>query len=226
MDVSMIFPTLNEEETVGTCIEMAQNVLSPRYAYEIIVCDSSTDRTAAIAKRCGATVVFCTKKGYGNAYHEGVKASHSTILVMADADGTYNIMEIPPFLEILMAGKADLVIGNRFANMEKGAMPWHKKVGNRFLTAVLNTLFGTRISDTHCGMRAVTREAYEKMGLNCGGMEYASEMLVKAHQCNLRIREVPISYGKRRGSPSKLNAVKDGWRHFVFLVCCWIDTKK
>ena len=225
MDISVIFPTLNEEETVKTCIEMAQKVLGPRYTYEIIVCDSSTDRTAAIAKACGATVISCTNQGYGNAYHEGVKVSHGNILVMADADGTYNMMEIPLFVDVLVSD-ADLVIGNRFFNMEKGAMSWYKKVGNLFLTAVLNTLFGTRISDTHCGMRAVTRKAYKKMGLTCEGMEYASEMLVKAHQCNLRIKQVPISYGKRRGSPSKLNAVKDGWRHFAFLVCCWIDTVK
>ncbi len=226
MKVSVIFPTLNEEKTISACIEAAQKVLSYQYEYEIIVCDSSTDRTATIAEECGATVIFCERRGYGNAYHEGVKASQGDILVMADADGTYNIREIPQFLDILASGKADLVIGNRFAKMEKGAMSWHKKVGNIFLTAVLNMLFGTRITDTHCGMRAVTRKAYEKMGLNCEGMEYASEMLVKAQQCNLRMKEVPITYGKRRGSPSKLSAVKDGWRHFAFLVCYRIRTVK
>lgn len=227
MKISVIFPTLNEEKTVGACIEMAQKVLSRhQYQYEIIVCDYSTDRTADIAEKCGATIVFCKRRGYGNAYHEGVQTSQGDILVMADADGTYNLMELPAFLDVLVSGKADLVIGDRFAKMEKGAMPWHKKAGNLFLTAVLNMLFGTRITDAHCGMRAVTRKAYEKMDLNCEGMEYASEMLVKAQQCNLRMKEVPITYGKRRGSPSKLNAVKDGWRHFAFLVCCWIRTVK
>jgi glycosyltransferase involved in cell wall biosynthesis len=221
MKVSVVFPTLNEEETIQICIEKAQNVLkSYHFPYEIIVSDSSTDETARIAEGLGAVLVYPENRGYGNAYLKGLKVSHGDILVMADADNTYDLMELPQFLDLLVSGEADFVIGNRFThNMEKGALPWYRKyMGNPALTLLLNVLFGTRIKDAHCGMRAFTRTAYETMDLSCGGMEFASEMIVEAKRLNLRIKEVPISYYKRENSPSKLNSLRDGWRHLKFLI--------
>lgn len=226
MKVSVIFPTLNEEETVGTCIRKAQKILN-QYPLEseIIVSDSSTDNTGSIAEELGAQIVHPEKRGYGNAYLKGFQAATGDILAMADADDTYDLMELPQFLDPLLSKKADFVIGNRFTNrMEKGAIPWYRKVGNPVLTLVLNILFRTHVKDAHCGMRAMTRTAYEKMNLVCEGMEFASEMIVEAKRCNLHIEEVPISYSKRGGSPSKLNSARDGWRHLKFLVQRWVTS--
>lgn len=221
MKVSVVFPTLNEEDTVGACIKKAQEVLS-QYAVdkEILISDSSTDNTVKIAEELGARIVYPETLGYGTAYIEGFRASEGDILAMADADGTYDLAELPHFLDPLFSGEADFVIGNRFTStMEKGAMPWHKKIGNYILTLLLNILFGSHMKDAHCGMRAMTRAAYEKMDLSCSGMEFASEMLVEATRCNLKIAQIPISYYRRGGSPSKLSSVRDGWRHLSFLIC-------
>jgi glycosyltransferase involved in cell wall biosynthesis len=226
MKVSVIFPTRNEELTIGKCIVKALEALI-QYSCEteVIVCDSSADSTPRIARDLGAAVISCGRLGYGHACRKGLEHSSGDIITICDADGTYPLGELQRFVEPLISGEADLVIGNRFTGtMEKGAMPWHHKyIGNPFLTGVLNLFFGMDIKDAHCGMRAVTRGAYEKMSLQCEGMEFASEMLVEARRCGLTIRQVSIPYFSRR-SPSHLDSFSDGWRHFSFLISHWIKS--
>jgi glycosyltransferase involved in cell wall biosynthesis len=226
MKVSVIFPARNEELTIGKCIvKTLEALVQSSCETEVIVCDSSADSTPRIARDLGATVISCSRLGYGYACRKGLEHASGDIMVICDADGTYPLGELQSFVEPLISGEADVVIGNRFTEtMEKGAMPWHHKyVGNPFLTGVLNFFFGMDIKDAHCGMRAITRKAYENMNLQCEGMEFASEMLVEAKRCGYTIRQVPISYFSRR-SPSHLDSFSDGWRHFSFLISRWIKS--
>lgn len=186
---------------------------------EIIVADNSTDSSGAIAKSMGATLIIPQKKGYGNAYLEGFRHARGKYFVLADADDTYDLNETPRFLAPLLAREADFVIGSRLrGEIKKDSMPWlHRYIGNPVLTKILNWLFKTNISDAHCGMRAITREGYEKLGLRSEGMEFASEMIIEAARKNLRIKEVPIAYYPRQ-TPSKLHSWGDGWRHLRFMM--------
>ncbi len=217
--VSIVMPSMNEESTIRTCILKAQSFFK-NYGLEgeIIVVDNSTDRTAEIASSMGA-VVIPSVKGYGNAYLKGLAKATGDYIAIADADNTYDLNELPMFFKILMSDEADFVIGSRLrGNIKKGAMPWlHQYIGNPILTWLLNVLFGTSISDAHCGMRAFTREALEKMNLKSHGMELASEMVIEAADKGLRMKEVPISYDLR-DSPSKLRSLHDGWRHIRFMM--------
>jgi len=219
-EVSVVIPSLNEEKTIGNCIAKVKEVFVENHINgELIVADNSTDNTAEIARSAGATVIVPEKRGYGNAYLAALFHAKSEFMVIADSDGTYDLSELPNFLAPLMKGDADLVIGNRFGGgISKGAMPWlHRYIGNPILTMILNRLFKIEISDAHCGMRAFTREAYGKMNLRTGGMEFASEMIVEAARKNLRIKEVPIAYYPRI-APSKLHSFADGWRHLRFMM--------
>lgn len=186
---------------------------------ELIVADNSSDNTAEIARSLGATVITPEKRGYGNAYLAGISHAKGDFIVIADSDGTYDLAVLPDFLVPLINGDANLVIGNRFGGgMSKDAMPWlHRYVGNPGLTRILNWLFKIDLSDTHCGFRAFTKAAYEKLDLSTGGMEFASEMIVEAARKNLKIKEVPIVYYPRI-VPSKLNSFSDGWRHLRFMM--------
>jgi glycosyltransferase involved in cell wall biosynthesis len=219
-EVSVVMPSLNEEKTIGICIEKVKKVFNENHINgEIIISDNSTDKTAEIAKSLGATVITPAKKGYGNAYLAGLSYAKGDFIVIADSDGTYDLSGMPRFLEPLIKGEADFVIGNRLGgNILKKTMPWHHRyIGNPILTKILNWLFKIEISDAHCGMRAFTKEAYEKMNLRTGGMEFASEMIIEAARKNLRIKEVPITYYPRI-SPSKLRSFSDGWRHLRFMM--------
>jgi len=219
-EVSVVLPSLNEEATIGECIEKIARVFSElQLQGEIIVADNSTDRTPEIARSLGATVVTPAKRGYGNAYHAGLAHARGAYIVIGDADGTYDFAELGKFLEPLRKGDADLVIGNRFGGtIHRGSMPrLHQYIGNPVLTKLLNRLFKIRISDAHCGMRAFTKAAYEQLRLRTGGMEFASEMLVEAARKQLRIAEVAINYYPRR-APSKLHSLRDGWRHVRFMM--------
>ena len=217
--LSFVMPSMNEEETIRICIEKAQHILN-KYNIdgEIIVADNSSDRTAEIAVAMGAKVIGPIK-GYGNAYLKGLALAKGNYIAISDADNTYDLLELDKFLDPLMAGDADFVIGTRIKGyIKKEAMPWlHQYIGNPLLTEMLNFLFKTKISDAHCGMRAFTKEALEKMNLKTHGMELASEMVIEAAKCGLRIKEVPITYYSRR-APSKLNSFKDGWRHIRFMM--------
>jgi len=219
-EVSVVMPSLNEEVTIRGCIEQVIKVFNENHINgEIIVADNSTDKTAEIAKSLGAIVITPEKKGYGNAYLAGLQYTKGDFIVIADSDGTYDFEEMPKFLTPLIKGDVDFVIGNRFGGkILKDAMPWlHRYLGNPILTKILNRLFKIGISDAHCGMRAFTKAAYEKMDLRTGGMEFASEMIVEAARKSLRIKEVPITYYPR-STPSKLHSFSDGWRHLRFMM--------
>ena len=220
-EVSVVIPTLNEEKTIAICINKVKKVFEENNIDgEIIVSDSSTDKTPEIAKSLGAKVLYPKKRGYGNAYIEGFNSAKGKYLVMGDADDTYDFLEIPKFLDPLKKKEADFVIGSRFkGEIKKGAMPWlHRYIGNPVLTKILNILFHTGVSDAHCGMRAFTKEAWKKIDLKTGGMEFASEMVIKASKKKLRIKEIPITLYPRKGSPAKIHSFRDGWRHLRFMM--------
>jgi glycosyltransferase involved in cell wall biosynthesis len=158
------------------------------------------------------------ERGYGNAYLKGFAEARGKYIVMGDSDNTYDFSELEKFVEPLRRGY-DFVIGSRFrGKILPGAMPWlHRYIGNPLLTGILNVFFRTGVSDAHCGIRSLTKEAYEKMNLQTTGMEFASEMVIKASKAGLKIAEVPITYYPREGK-SKINSFKDGWRHLRFML--------
>jgi glycosyltransferase involved in cell wall biosynthesis len=217
--VSVVIPCLNEAENIEACVRSARGVLQRMgIAGEVVVADNgSSDDSARIAQAAGARVVLETRRGYGSAYLAGFAASRGRYIVMADADLTYDFDDIPRFVAALEAG-AEMAIGDRMDNIQPGAMPWlHRYVGNPLLTGLLNFLFRTGIKDAHCGMRAVRREVLERLDLRTTGMEFASEMVIRASKENLRIAEFPIEYHPR-GGESKLSSFRDGWRHLRFLL--------
>ncbi len=219
-EVSVVIPSMNEEDTIGICIEKVKKVFKDyNIDGEIIVADNSTDRTPEIAKSLGAKVVTPDKKGYGYAYLYGFRFAKGRYIVIGDADNTYDFLEMPKLLEPLFKDEADLVIGSRFkGEIKKGAMPWlHRYIGNPLLTFLLNLFFKAGVSDAHSGFRAFTKEALEKMDLKSHGMEFASEMIIEAVRKGLRIVEVPITYYPRAGE-SKLKSFSDGWRHLRFML--------
>ena len=186
---------------------------------EVIVADSSSDSTPEIAQSLGAVVVRPEKLGYGNAYLAGFLHARGEYIVIIDGDLTYDPREMPQFIKLLLNGEADFVIGTRLkGDIKEGAMPaLHRYIGNPLLTWILNRLFGAGVSDSHCGMRAMTREALDSLHLRAGGMEFASEMVIEASRKRLRMREVPITYYPRKGA-SKLRSFSDGWRHLRFMM--------
>ena len=218
-DLSVILPTLNEETTIGICIQKIQQVFRDMGVNgEIIVSDSSTDKTPEIAREMGAFVVHPQHRGYGYAYLEGFTHARGKYIVIGDADNTYDFLELPLLIRDLDEG-ADLVVGSRFrGEIKKGAMiPLHQYIGNPLLTWVLNRVFTTEFSDTHSGFRAIRADALKKLNLQSWGMEFASEMLIKASREGLKITEVPITYYPRE-TPSKLSSFSDGWRHVRFIL--------
>jgi len=222
VSVSVVMPCLNERETVGTCIRKARDTLNRLSVEgEIIVADNgSTDGSVEVARSLGARVVHESRRGYGNAYRAGIDAACGQYIVVADSDDSYDFTDLQRFLEPLKNG-TDFVIGSRLkGRIERGAMPWlHRYVGNPLLTHLLNTMYRTSISDAHCGMRSFTREAYEKMDLQTTGMEFASEMVIRAAQKGLSIKEIPIVlYRDGRSRPPHLRSFRDGWRHLRFML--------
>jgi len=220
VEVTVIIPTLNEEKTIATCIQKIKKVFKEyNIKGEIIVSDSSTDKTPQIAKKLGAKVVHPDRRGYGYAYIYAFKHAKGKYIIMGDGDNTYDFLEIPKLLKPLKNGEADLVIGSRLkGKVMPGAMPWlHRYIGNPLLTGILNLFFKIRVSDAHCGFRAIKKDALQKLNLKTSGMEFASEMLIEAKRKNLKISEVPIVYYPRQGQ-SKLRSFKDGWRHLKYML--------
>jgi Glycosyl transferase family 2 len=219
-EISVVVPCLNEEHAVGGVVDAAwAGIRETGRPGEVIVVDNaSEDRSAEVAAEHGATVVREDRRGYGSAYLKGLGTARGEYVVMADADGTYPVGELAAFVERLDAGD-DLVIGSRFnGNIHRGAMPWaNRYLGNPVLTGMLNVLFGVKVSDAHCGMRAIRRTALPALDLHSTGMELASEMVFKAYRRGLRVSEVPIDYFPRTGD-SKLNRVGDAWRHVRFML--------
>lgn len=218
--VSVVMPCLNEAEGVGICVEKALRALDEMgVSGEVVVADNgSTDGSREIAAAAGARVVHEERKGYGSAYLKGLSEARGRYLVMGDADNTYDFSDLERFIEPLRDG-ADMVMGTRLkGEILPGAMPWtHRWIGNPILSGMLKLFFNTRISDSHCGMRSFTCEAYKRMNLRTTGMEFASEMVVSALREKLDVREIPITYHPREGE-SKLSGLRDAWRHVRFML--------
>jgi hypothetical protein len=221
VEVSVVMPCLNEEASVGDCVRAARAGLSRLgVPGEVVVVDNnSTDASAARAAAAGARVVAESRRGYGNAYLAGFAAARGRLIVMGDADSSYDFTAIDALVTPLLRGDADYVLGSRLGGrILPGAMPWlHRYIGNPVLTAILNRLFAVRASDAHSGMRAFTQDAYGRMALRSEGMELASEIVVAAARAELRCAEVPITYHPRVGT-SKLASLRDGWRHLRFML--------
>lgn len=218
--VSVVMPCLNEEETVGLCVEMALKTLKKaKIDGEVVICDNgSIDNSIKLAQKAGARVVLEKRKGYGSAYLRGIKEAKGEIIVIGDSDGTYDFSEIPSLLKKFGEGY-DLVLGARLSGrIEKGAMPFlNRFFGTPVLNFFLKIFYGLSLSDSQSGMRIFSKKTFEKLKLKTLGMEFASEMLIRAAQNGLKIGETPISY-KKRIAPSKLSRFRDAWRHFRFML--------
>ncbi len=217
--VSVVIPCLDEAETIEECVTRARGVLDESaLAGEVIVVDNgSTDGSGELARAAGALVVEEPRRGYGSAYLAGLAVARGEYIVMVDADLTYDFREIPSFVQELQNG-AQLVVGNRMGSIGPGAMPWLSRVGNPLLSGFLNVLHHTNVRDVHCGMRALRRDVLPALNLRTVGMEFASEMVIRATRERLDVREVPIELHPRVGT-SKLSPFRDGWRHLrVILV--------
>jgi glycosyltransferase involved in cell wall biosynthesis len=226
VDVSFVMPCLNEALSLEVCVVAAMEAGAQLHARhglvsEVIVADNgSTDGSQAIAKRLGARVIQVEAKGYGAALMGGFDGALGRYLVMADADGSYNFREAVPMIERLIDG-ADLCMGSRFkGGIAPGAMPWKNRyIGNPILTGILNVLFQTGIGDAHCGLRALTKDLYRRLRLSGPGMEFASEMVIKASLLGARIDEVPATLSPDlRDRPPHLRPWRDGWRHLRYLL--------
>jgi hypothetical protein len=222
IEVSVVMPCLNEARTVGTCVAKAVASLARLgIAAEVIVADNgSTDGSQEIATSHGARVVHAERRGYGSALQAGIAAARGQYVIMGDADDSYDFTNLEPFVQRLRAGD-DLVMGNRFkGGILPGAMPWHHKyIGNPVLTGILNLFFQTGIHDAHCGLRGFRKDSYERLDLHTPGMEFASEMVVKAALNKQRLSEVPTTLSPDgRDRPPHLRSFRDGWRHLRFLL--------
>jgi glycosyltransferase involved in cell wall biosynthesis len=219
MKVSVVIPCLDEAGNIEHCVTAAREAMARHsIAGEVVVADNgSQDGSAELASAAGARVVHERRRGYGNAYLAGLGAATGDYIVMADADLTYDFDEIPRFVAELDDG-ADMVIGDRMGNIHPGAMPWlHRYVGNPLLTGMLNVFFRTGVRDAHCGMRALRRDTLPRLDLRATGMEFASEMVIRAAKERMDIRQFDIEY-RPRGGDSKLSSFRDGWRHLRFLL--------
>jgi glycosyltransferase involved in cell wall biosynthesis len=222
LEASVVMPCLNEAETLESCIRKAQRALrEANIVGEVVVADNgSSDGSVEIAERMGARVVNVRAKGYGNALMGGIAVASGKYVVMGDADDSYDFGHIPRFVEQLRKG-ADVVMGNRFrGGIEPGAMPiLHQYVGNPVLSGIGKLLFKSPIGDFHCGLRGFSKAAFARMGLRTTGMEFASEMVVKAALLGLTVAEVPTSLSPDgRSRPPHLRTWRDGWRHLRFLL--------
>jgi glycosyltransferase involved in cell wall biosynthesis len=217
--LSVVIPCLNEAPTITECVSRAWKALeeSGRTGEVIVVDNGSDDRSGELAAAAGARVVEEPRRGYGSAYLAGFAAARGVYIIMVDADLTYDLGDLPRFVASLEDG-ADFVIGDRMDNIHPGAMPWlHRYVGNPILSGVLNVFFRTGVRDAHCGMRAIRRDALPRLELRTSGMEFASEMVIRASKTGTRIHQLPIEYHPRQGQ-SKLSSFRDGWRHLRFLL--------
>jgi glycosyltransferase involved in cell wall biosynthesis len=222
LELSIVMPCLNEAETLEICVRKARSYLEDRgIKGEVIIADNgSSDGSQDLATRCGARVVHVASRGYGAALLGGIQAARGKFIIMGDADDSYDFTALDPFMKELHAGY-DLVMGNRFrGGIEPNAMPaLHRYLGNPVLTSIGRILFGSPSGDFHCGLRGFRRDPVLALALTSSGMEFASEMVVKATLRNLRIAEVPTTLSPDgRSRPPHLRSWRDGWRHLRFLL--------
>jgi hypothetical protein len=222
VELTILMPCLNEARTLGACIEEAQGFLRRSgVAGEVLIADNgSTDGSQALAQSLGARVIHVRERGYGAALRAGIDAAAGDYVVMGDSDQSYSFARLEPFVQALREGH-ELVVGNRFrGGIDPGAMPLlHRYVGNPVLSFLGRRFFGGPLRDFHCGLRGFSRASIQRLNLVTTGMEFASEMIVKALQAQLRICEVPTTLAKDgRGRPPHLNTWRDGWRHLRFLL--------
>lgn len=222
IELTILMPCLNEEATLGKCIQKAlRGIANNNIHAEVLIADNgSTDKSVAIAENLGARVVHVKNKGYGNALRAGIEAAKGKYIIMGDSDCSYDFEAIAPFVAKLREG-FDLVMGNRFkGGIEKGAMPpLHQYLGNPVLSFIGRLFFTSKIGDFHCGLRGFNRQAIIDIELCTTGMEFSSEMVVKATLNNLKITEVPtVLHPDERNTPPHLNTWSDGWRHLRFLL--------
>lgn len=221
-ELTILMPCLNEAETLELCIDKANSwIAKSGVKAEVVIADNgSTDGSKDIARRLGARIVNVPIRGYGAALYAGCIASNSDYIIMGDSDDSYDFSKLDPFLQGLRAGN-DLVMGNRFAGgIEPGAMPWkNKHIGNPALSLVGRVLFKIPVRDFHCGIRGFSKRAFENMDLRTSGMEFASEMVIKARLLGMKISEVPTTLSKDgRSRPPHLKPWRDGWRHLRFML--------
>jgi glycosyltransferase involved in cell wall biosynthesis len=222
VELTVVMPCLNEAETVETCVRKAISCMAEHgIDGEVVIADNgSTDGSQQLARDAGARVVHVDAKGYGNALIGGIRAARGRYVIMGDADDSYDFTALLPFVEQLRDG-ADLVMGNRFkGGIAPGAMPpLHRYLGNPVLSFVGRLFFGSKAGDFHCGLRGFRRDSILRLGLQTGGMEFASEMVVRATLQGLDVREVPTTLSPDgRSRPPHLRSWRDGWRHLRFLL--------
>ena len=222
VELSIIMPCLNEIETIATCVKKAQEfLLRSGISGEVVIGDNgSTDGSQAVALELGARVIDVPMKGYGAALYGATQACRGKYCIMGDSDDSYDFLHLDEFVSHLRAGD-DLVMGNRFkGGIKQGAMPWKNRyIGNPILSAIGNVLFRSPVTDFHCGLRGYSKEAFRKMDLRTTGMEFASEMVIKATLMKLRLSEVPTTLSPDgRSRPPHLRPYRDGWRHLRFML--------
>jgi hypothetical protein len=218
--VSVVMPTMNEEEGIRECIERVKRAVTRSgYRTEVIISDDSDDRTPEIARELGAIVVTPDKPGYGYAYRYAFEHCRGEYIVIGDADTTYDFEQFPTLLEPVVNGEADMVMGSRLnGEIKDGAMPaLHQYIGNPALTRFLNAFYDAGVSDAHSGFRAFRAGMLEELQLETDGMEFASEMIMDAGARDLTIEEIPITYHEREGDAT-LESFRDGWRHVRFML--------
>lgn len=225
-EYTFILPCLNEEKTLPFCLEEIKKYIEhKKLNAEILVTDNnSSDNSIEVAKQYGARVSICESIGYGNNLINGTKNALGKYCIMGDCDGSYDFYSLDLFIAKIEQGY-DLVVGNRFAGgIEKNAMPFSHKIGVRLLSRYSNLLFKTPINDFHCGLRVYNRDSLLKLNLSSSGMEYASEMIIKAKINNLKMCEVPTILRKDlRDKKSHLRTIRDGFRHFFLITRIFIN---
>ena len=226
LDLTILMPCLNEEENIAFSIQQAQNYLSSindrfNQAGEILIVDNnSTDRSAAIAKECGARVISEPRPGYGRALRTGLRKAQGNVIIFGDCDSTYDFSNMDPIYLPLAENQYDFITGDRFAGqMEDGAMSWSHKLGVPFLSWCGRVKFGVKIHDWHCGIRGIRKDALKKCRFRTTGMEFATEMIAEASRKGLRIGEVSEQLKKAQEERTeKLRTIRDGFRHLRYIM--------
>lgn len=227
-DMTVVIPCLNEEDTLGKCLSKLETVAkNEKFTIEVIVADNgSQDKSIGIASQFNARIVHVARKGYGAALMGGIKESKAPFVLMADADDSYDFLEIPKFFQKTKEG-FDLIQGCRLpgggGKIIKGAMPWsHRHIGNPLFTFLVRSWFSSPINDVYCGMRAFKKSFYDSLKMRCTGMEFATEMIIKAANLGAKTVEVPITLHKdgRIQHPPHLRTIRDGWKTLQFFIIC------